>query len=301
MKKIFIGLIIFNCNWFYAQGVLPYTDYYKTTQEKYPKTMTFEITQQLNAMVNDKTSKIQTSFEVEFLVLEKKPNFNVYQVSKTKVVNHPSQENTFLAFLESLEELTYPIKIQTTSQGEFVKMVEYKEWLEKWEENTALLMQEYEGDGNAKDILEKFNLNIYNEKNFTQNKFKEPFWNLIFFNPKVDQDDVQANQTINWNIKTIGKLECTGKTKFTKSDQNETLLCFESQQIVNTDCMDMINFKTSNETNPDPYVADVKIITAFDGSLGKIKCKSSVFEIQSENFQYKEETILKIKSEPKSK
>ncbi|MCV9932749.1 hypothetical protein OIU80_10685, partial [Flavobacterium sp. LS1R47] len=256
--------------------------------------MTFEITHKINTIVNDNVKEIQTSFDVEFLALEKKSDFNTYEISKTKALNTPSDENTYLTFLENLDQLTYPIKIQTTSQGEFVKMVEYKKWLERWEENIAILMEEYKGSENANDILEKFNLNVYDEETFIQNKFKETFWNLIFLNPKIDNGQQPNNTVINWYIKSIGSLECIGKTKFIQSDTGESLLCFESQDIVNEECTERINFITNNKANQNQYVTNLKVITALEESYRKIQYKSAVFEIQTDTlFHYKEETILK--------
>jgi hypothetical protein len=263
--------------------------------------MTFEITHKINTIVNDIAKEIQTSFNVEFLALEKKSTFNTYEISKTKVINNPGHENTYLTFLENLEQLTYPIKIQTTTQGKFVKLIEYKEWLERWEENTAILMEEYDGNKNAQDILERFNLNVYDEKTFTKNKFKEPFWNLIFFNPEVDEEQ-SSNTAIGWNIKSIGNLECVGKTKFVISDAGESLLCFESQEVLNEKCTEMINFITNNKDNKKEYVTNLEVITALDTSHKKIKYKSALFEIQTDTlFQYKEETFLNIKREINSK
>ncbi|MFB9076275.1 hypothetical protein ACFFLS_26055 [Flavobacterium procerum] len=264
--------------------------------------MIFEITHKINTTVNDNLKEIQTSFNVEFLVLEKKSNFNIYEVSKTKVINKPSHENTYLTFLESLDQLTYPIKIQTTSEGKFVKLIEYKEWLEKWEENTALLMEEYDDNKNAQDILDRFNLNVYDEKTFVQNKFKEPFWNLIFFNPEVDDEQQSNSTTINWNIKTIGNLECVGKTKFTTSDSGKSLLCFESQEVLDEKCIQNIDFITNNKANPNECKANVKVISTLDASNRKIKNKSAVFEIKTDTlFHYKEETFLNINRETNSK
>ena len=264
--------------------------------------MTFEITHKIKTIVDDNVKEIQTSFDIEFFILEKKSNFNTYEISKTKVVNNPSHENTYLTFLGNLDQLTYPIKIQTTSQGEFVKMVEYKEWLERWEENTAALMEEYDGNKNGKDILERFNLNVYDEKTFIQNKFKEPFWNLIFFNPEVDEEGQSNNIAINWNIKSIGNLECIGKTKFVVSDSGESLLCFESQEAVNKECTEMINFITGNKFNHNQYATNVKVITTLDSFNRKAKHKSAIFEIQTDTlFYYKEETFLNIKKEINSK
>lgn len=263
--------------------------------------MTFETTHKISTIVNGNAKEIQTSFNVEFLALEKKSNFNTYEVSKTKVINNPGHENTYLTFLENLEQLTYPIKIQTTSEGKFVKLLEYKEWLERWEENTAILMEEYDGNKNAQDILERFNLNVYDEKTFTQNKFKEPFWNLIFFNPEVDEEQ-SRNTAISWNIKSIGNLECVGKTKFVISDAGESLLCFESQEVLNERCTERINFITNNKDNQKEYVANLQVITTLDASNKKIKYKSALFEIQTDTlFQYKEETFLNIKREINSK
>ena len=263
--------------------------------------MTFEITHKIKTIADDDAKEIQTSFDIEFFVLEKKSNFNTYEISKTKVVNNPSHENTYLTFLENLDQLTYPIKIQTTSEGEFIKMVEFKEWLERWRENTAALMEEYDGNKNAKDILERFNLNVYDEKTFIQNKFKEPFWNLIFFNPEVDEEQFN-NAAISWNIKSIGNLECKGMTKFIQSSTGELLLCFESQEVVNEECTEMINFITDKQYSQDQYIADLKIITALDAVYNKIKHKSAIFEIQTDTlFHYKEETFLNIKREINSK
>jgi hypothetical protein len=163
-------------------------------------------------------------------------------------------------------------------------------------------MEEYDGNKNAKDILEKFNLNVYDEQTFPQNKFKEPFWNLIFFNPQVDEEGQSNNTAINWNIKSIGNLECIGKTKFVVSDVGESLLCFESQEAVNMKCTEMINFITGNKPNQKQYVANVEITTTLDASHKRVKCKKATFEIQTDTlFHYKEEIFLNIKREINSK
>jgi hypothetical protein len=64
--------------------------------------MTFEITHKINTIVNDNVKEIQTSFNVGFLALEKKSNFNTYEITKTKAINKPDHENTYLIFLENL-------------------------------------------------------------------------------------------------------------------------------------------------------------------------------------------------------
>jgi hypothetical protein len=79
-------------------------------------------------------------------------------------------------------------------------------------------------------------------------------------------------------------------------------LCFESQEVLNEKCTEMINFITNNKDNQKEYVTNLEVITALDASHKKIKYKSALFEIQTDTlFQYKEETFLNIKREINSK
>jgi hypothetical protein len=260
--------------------------------------MVFEVTQSLTITMNGFQSSIKTRFEIEFLIHEKTEDKRIYIIKKAKVATLPISDNDNLKVVEELEWHTYPIKIATNLEGHFFGMLEHEEWLGNWEKNTQSIIKEYGNSANVKDIWNKYYEVAKDEKAFVANKFKEPFWNLLFFNPPIDNaNQPDLGTTLNWNIKSIGIMPCVGKTKVRNPDASDVVIYFESQQRVGQDIIEGLESKARlQNVRWDDQKGVLQVASTFDTVQRKLKSKKALFEfIIKGHFSYVEETVIEFK------
>ncbi|KFF25100.1 hypothetical protein [Chryseobacterium vrystaatense] len=116
-------------------------------------------------------------------------------------------ENPFMEVLHELEQSFYPLEIHVDEQGVFLNASDHKKNVENWKQKTANLHEKYE---NADVFRNQYLRDLEDEHLFYTNKQKEPFWNLLFFAPSYVDNGGKNDESIEWNIKGIGAIECTG-------------------------------------------------------------------------------------------
>jgi hypothetical protein len=260
--------------------------------------MIFEVTQSHTITMNGFQTSKKTKFDVEFLVLVKAENRRIYGIRKDKIINVPFSDNNYLKIIEDLESHIYPIEIETDLEGNFIKMLNHRKWLKNWEQKTQLIHKEYKDEEYVKEIRNKFYNVIKEESAVIENRFKEPYWNLLFFNPQIDQaNQPELGTELAWNIKSLGSIPCVGKTKLRNTNPDEVLIFFESVQKLTPDIIVEMKAKVDF---PDVIWEDQKVNlqvgTTFNTAEKKLKDKKAFFEFRIEgHFSYVEETIINFK------
>ena len=261
--------------------------------------MNFEVKQSLVININGTISKSETSFIVGFEMKMKTNSERVYSIDKENINKVLSDKNTHLMLLDELECLTYPIEIATDFQGDFLKIQDHQKWLSNWEDNSLKLIEKYDSLENAQDIRDKYYAILSDEKTFTSNKFREPFWNLLFFNPPFDNvNKPDLGTTLQWYIKSIGLIPCKGRTKIINPASKQVIIHFESQQQLTDAIIEAMQSKAKFQNIKwDKQKANLQVESEFDTIVRKIKNKTAVFELViAENFSYFEKTVIDIKN-----
>jgi hypothetical protein len=260
--------------------------------------MVFEVTQSLVITMNGFQNVLKTRFSVEFLSLNKAEDKRVFGIKKNKAPAIYIADDNYLEVLEDLELQTYPIEIETDLEGNFLRMLNHKKWLKDWELKTANIHKEYESFENVKDIRNKFNEVIKDEKKFMANRFKEPFWNLLFFNPPIDDNNhSDIGTSLNWDLKSIGAINCIGRTELKNPTDEEVIIYFESKQKLTETIIEKLKLKTGViDLNWEDQKVNLQVGSTFNTIEKKIKSKKSLFELVIDGvFSYVEETNINFK------
>ena len=259
--------------------------------------MIFEVIQSLTISINGHQSSLKTNFEIDFEIQEKTNSERIYIIKKDKATNIDDNENSHLVILEQLEWFTYPLKIATNLEGNFLRMLDHKKWLTSWEQKAQLLLDEYDNLENLKDIRDKYYEIVKDELKFTANKFKEPFWNLLFFSPPVDNvNNPDLGTILNWNIKSIGNLPCVGRTIIKNPASEEVIIYFESEQKITHNIVQTMQSKLQDVKWEEQKI-NLQVIANFDTTERKLKNKKAIFVFIIGNaFSYIEETNLVLKN-----
>ncbi|KIX20318.1 hypothetical protein SY27_14440 [Flavobacterium sp. 316] len=260
--------------------------------------MIFEIVERIDCTINNLVQKIEKKFNIDFSIQQNTEQGKVYLVNKLIEKKENIKENVFLEVLATLEALTYPLKIETDSNGNFKNFFEFDNWLQEWQKNSECIINEFEDSENVKNIRNQYYDIIKNEAAFTKSKLKEPYWNLFFFNPSIDdKNKPDIGTTLVWNIKSIGSQACIGRTKILNPASKEIIVSFESNQEIEKNILEKIRGK-ANKKGTEQEEVKIKLVTEsyFDTIEKKIKKKKANFHLAMKNgFTYKEEITITLK------
>jgi hypothetical protein len=260
--------------------------------------MIFEVTQSLAITMNGFQTTIKKRFDVEFLALNKAENKRVFGIEKKKSPSISINNNEFLDVIEELDLQTYPIEIETDLEGNFIKMLNHKKWLKNWELKTETIAEKFEDSQNVKYIRDQYLEIVSDEEKFIKYRFKEPFWNLLFFNPPIDAGNKpNIGTAINWTLISLGHVECEGRTELKNPSDEEVTIFFESKQKLTEDIIESLKSKTNiEEINWEEQKTSLQIGSVFNTIQKKLKNKKALFELVIEGvFSYVEETVINFK------
>lgn len=260
--------------------------------------MIFEIVERIDCTINNLVQKIEKKFNIYFSIQQNTEQGKVYLVNKIIEKKENIKENVFLEVLATLEALTYPLKIETDSNGNFKNFFDFDNWLHEWLKNTKQIVNKFEDSENVKNIRNQYYDIIKEEAAFTKSKFKEAYWNLFFFNPPIDnKNKPDLGTTLQWNIKTIGIQTCTGRAKVINPASKEIIISFEANSEIEKSLLEKIRGK-ANKKGTEQEEVKIKLVTEsyFDTIEKKIKKKKANFHLAMKNgFTYKEEITITLK------
>lgn len=260
--------------------------------------MVFEIIEETNILMNGFQKEIKTRFNIDFSLYNKTEDERIYIINKEKINTLPVQENAFLKVIEELETLNYPIKIKTDYKGHFMEIEDHESWLLEWNEKADKLIDKFDNFEKAKEIKDYYYNLIKDKEAFTANKFKEPYWNLFFFNPPIDNVNLPDIGTIlNWNIKAIGLIPCIGRTTVLNPGAKEIIISFDSYQRLSNNIIETLKSKIRRDVKWDEQTVKLHTESHFDNVEKKIKKKSANFQfLIKEEIRYTENITITLKN-----
>lgn len=260
--------------------------------------MVFEIIEETSILMNGFQKEIKTRFTIDFSLYNKTEDERIYIINKEKINALPVQENAFLRVIDELETLNYPIKIKTDYKGHFIEIEDHESWLVDWNIKANKLIEKFDDFEKAKEIKEYYFNLIKNKSEFTANKFKEPYWNLFFFNPPLDNVNLpDIGTSLVWNIKAIGSIPCVGRTTVLNPGSREILIAFDSYQRVTNAIIETLKPKIRRDVKWEEQTVKLRTETHFDNVEKKIKRKAAYFQFHiKEEIRYTENITITLKN-----
>ncbi len=261
--------------------------------------MVFEIIEEVNILMNGFQKEVKTRFNIDFSLFNKTEDERIYIINKQKINTIPVQESPILRVIEQLESLNYPIKIKTDYKGHFMEIHEHEKWLNEWNKRAdELIEKEFDYFDKAKEIKAYYFDIIKDVDAFTKNKFKEPYWNLFFFNPEIDNVNLpDIGTTLNWNIKAIGLIPCIGRTTILNPGSREIIISFDSYQRLSNNVIEVLKPNINREIKWDEQTVKLHTECHFDNVEKKVKKKSAYFQfLIKEEIRYTENITITSKN-----
>ncbi|CAM3750006.1 hypothetical protein FLGE108171_13275 [Flavobacterium gelidilacus] len=260
--------------------------------------MVFEIVEEVNIQTNGFLKKLKTRFMISFLLFNKTEDERIYIINKEKINNLPVQENEFLSIQEEFEALNFPIKIKTDYKGHFIGIHDHETWLAEWDLKAEEVIEMHEDPERARSVKNKYFDVIKDENFFTKNKFKQPSWNIFFFNPPIDNVNLPDLGTIlNWNIQAIGTIPCVGRTAILNPESKEIIISFDSTQKLSHNIIENLKSKIKADIRWDEQRVKLHTESHFDTVEKKVKKKTAYFQFMIKDIiSYTEDVTITLKN-----
>ncbi|WPO92259.1 hypothetical protein [Chryseobacterium sp. HR92] len=155
-----------------------------------------------------------SSYRITLQEKENEDHTKNWLIEKVDDSSFPS-ENKFMEILFILEQSSYPLEIKVDEKGSFLRAADHHKNIENWKLKTAGLQEKYQ---NAEVFRNQYLAAFEDEAGFYKNKLKEPFWNLLLFAPYYVDNGGENPESIVWNIKGIGDVECSGVIRAEQRD-----------------------------------------------------------------------------------
>ncbi|MFZ4929803.1 hypothetical protein [Chryseobacterium sp. Mn2064] len=174
--------------------------------QKYPSgTHTYQVENFLEVQFGEMKG-FHSSFRITIQEAGVGENTKTWTIEKVDENAFPS-ENKFMEILHILEQSSYPLEIKVDGKGNFLKAAAHHKNIESWKQKTSGLQEKYE---NSEVFRNQYLATLEDENLFYQNKLKEPFWNVLLFAPYYVDNGEKTHESMVWNIKGIGDVECPG-------------------------------------------------------------------------------------------
>lgn len=259
--------------------------------------MVFEIVEEINILTNGFQKKMKTRYTISFLLFNKTEDERVYIINKEVINTIPVQENEFLSIQEKFENLNFPIKIKTDYKGQFIGIYDHDTWLAEWNLKAEALVFNHKHSERMTIIKDNYFESIKNEEVFTKNKFKQPAWNIFFFNPPIDNVNLPDIGTIlNWHIKAIGTIPCVGRTTVLNPEAKEIIISFNSTQKLSHNIVEKLKQTIKSDIRWDEQRVKLYTESHFDTYEKKVKKKTAYFQfLINDVISYSEDVTITLK------
>ena len=261
--------------------------------------MIFEIIEEVTIIANGFQNNLKTRFIIDFSLLHKTEDNRIYSIKKEKINTISVYDNNLSKIISELEDYNYPIKIKTDYKGDFLEIYDHENWLVDWYNRTNDILIKYDNSQDVIDIRERYYEMLKDKELFTKSKFKEPYWNLFFFNPPLDNvNNLDIGTILNWNIKPVGLISCKGRTTILDPRSRDAIITFDSNQKISEEIIEFLKQKTKKtEIKWDEEKVKVTTESHFNTVENKIKKKRAHFSFFiNEVISYKEEIIITLKN-----
>lgn len=220
--------------------------------QKYSSDMhTYQVENMLEIRFGE-TTGFHSSYKVTLQETESEDQTKTWLIEKIESAPLPS-ENNFMEILYELEKSSYPVKIKVDEKGVFLHAADHQKNIESWKQKTEGIHEKYQ---NCDLFRNQYLTTFEDEVLFYKNKLKEPFWNLLLFMPSYIDNGGKNRESITWNIKGIGSIECNGIIRAEKRDYGFEAF-FTSETAVPDNIREEINKKYSRQNGL--YTAELSI------------------------------------------
>ena len=242
------------------------------------------------------------TFQVEYFMEINLGNLKKYQYSFKITINETENEdqtkdwridkmgddlsisdNSFLEILQKLEQCSYPLTVKVDDRGVFLGAVDHHKSIENWKSKSLQNSEKYD---NFKVFRSQYLTTMENEELFYKNKLKEPFWNLLLFAPSYMNNGDRNKESIDWNIKGIGIVQCNGSIIAEKRNYGFEAY-FTSETIMDELLTKKLNEKYSG--SPKQFNIELQINMEYNSSKKQYIKKKAVFILSDgEKILYRE-------------
>jgi hypothetical protein len=198
------------------------------------------------------TKGFHSSYKITLQETENEDQTKNWQIEKIEDAPLPSETN-FMEILHELEQNSYPEKIKVDEKGIFLNSMDHQKNIENWKQKTQDIHKKYD---NSEVFRDQYLTAMEDEELFYKNKLKEPFWNLLLFAPSYIDNGGEAQESITWNIKGIGNIECPGIISAEQRDYGFDAF-FTSEKIVPENIKEEIDKKYLHQAKQ--YKAELRI------------------------------------------
>jgi hypothetical protein len=201
--------------------------------------MIYKIEENISFRSNDFHKEMKTNFNFDVELYDRNKEEKFYLVNRKNFNTTQEIDNNFVKLLSDLETINYPIKVKTDTNRKLIAIEDFKNWLNEWKEKANKVCENYGNEDNIKELINNYYSIIQNEEVFIKNKFKEPFWNLFFLKFGLE--------SLEWNIKSIGSINCFGETKTVRPEPGKSISIFKSSQPISELIIEKLKQSTTIE------------------------------------------------------
>lgn len=253
----------------------------KPFQKYLPDIHTYQVEYSMEMNLGN-IKKYQSSFDIIIKETENDDQSKDWRILKIGD-NLSISDNSFLEILQKLEHCSYPLTIKVDDRGVFLGAVDHPKSVENWKSKTLEDSEKYD---NFEVFRSQYLTIMENEELFYKNKLREPFWNLLLYAPSYKNNGDRNNESISWDIKGIGNLQCDGSIKAEKRNYGFEAY-FTSETIIDESLTKKLNEKYSGSSKQ--FNIELNINMEYNSFKKKYIKKKAVFIVsEGEKILYRE-------------
>jgi len=254
-------------------------------------------------IIDNYPKHITSDFKIELSCFKHEEDMMMWQIDKKDLnISDLIDEQGSLALLKKLEDFTYPIFVQTDQCGNFIEIINHKNWVENWRlKAKEHATQNYDVNGNL-EIFQKFYEIILNEKLFLNNKNSEAYWKLLFLNFSIAvpiEKEYFYKDSFFWNIMQLGPIEIKGRSNGYLSG-TDFIQHFTSKKNADLKLIEKVKDAYDLQQPYDSYSSQLEfeITTTTGSSSRELRSKRATISFTIEQqFSYKEDISIIINNE----
>lgn len=254
-------------------------------------------------VINKNLKFVESDFEIELSCIEDLGEDKIWEINKKNVkIKNVDLENETLRLLSCLEDYTYPVQIKVDQCGNFIEVMNHKEWTENWRSKAKkLAIEEYDVNGNL-EVFQKFYEVILNQRKFIENRAKEAYWNLLFINFRIAvpiDKNYTTDQACYWDLAVVGRQEIKGHNSTDLVNDN-FVMNFKAHDNLDKHLIERIVDRYGLEKGADFFSSKMNatIDVEIENETRKLNYKSALIEFNVENqFSYSENITIKFSTE----
>lgn len=245
-----------------------------------------------------KQSKINYDMAISYIANEKRLQ-RMFTKENLKISSKPSHDpNTDMVC--NLELAMYPLTVEVNKYENYIQIVYYNLWKEKWLKKSGALLNTKYQEGVARQLRDQYKQAIETEEKLKQKIQEEAFWRLYFFGVSENQNE----KSLRWSLHKIGTVyflgavhnEIKGNEIFSGYDGCPKQL--EDKFIENINYLLDIKKYTRDYITKENIKSQCKVTAHWEKDSGKLLSKTASINIYTvdKEITYSEKIDIKFHS-----